>query len=157
MRWLVLVAILLFIFSQLTRLRPSKRDQQLQGLRKAASRAGLVVRFWTARNSGYRLRQLPESGFVYLLPRLPQRDPEKPWALWLHADGGTQVLVGQPPELASQWLDAFRNRFTDAWALLECNDAGISLLWQERGEPDDVQNIADALQLLRQNLDALPG
>jgi hypothetical protein len=158
MRWLVLVAILLFVFAQITRLRPSRRDQQLQVLRNAATRAGLVVRFWTMRNSGYSHRQLPESGFIYLLPWPSRRILTTPsWALWVNANGEMLILDGQPPDLARQWVSSFRERFTDAWALLECNDAGVGLLWQERGEPSDVQNIADALDLLRKNLDALPG
>lgn len=158
MRWLVLVAILLFVFAQITRLRPSKRDKQLQELRKTAARAGLVVRFWTLRNSGYTHRQLPESGFIYLMPWPPKHvHTSPPWGLWMNASGDILGLAGQPPDLARQWVSSFRERFTDAWALLECNDAGVGLLWQERGEPSDVQNIADALDLLRKNLDALPG
>jgi hypothetical protein len=157
MRWLVLIAILAFVFSQLTRLRPSKRDQQLQALRKAAANAGLLVRFWTARNSGYTNRQLPDSGFIYQLPWMAHRHAPVNWAIWIAVDGSLSNLAGNPPELAERWLFSFRDRFADAWALLECNDSGLNLLWHERGEPDDVQNIADALDLLRKNLDALPG
>src|SRR6478735_361002 len=157
MRWLVLLAILLFVVAQITRMRPSKRDLQLQGLRKAAARAGLVVRFWTVRNSGYSHRQLPESAFIYLQPWSPEYIHNAPaWTLWMNASGEMLSLVGKPPDLARQYLHSFRERFTDAWALLECNHAGLGLLWQERGEPDDVQNIADALDLLRKNLDVLP-
>jgi hypothetical protein len=156
-RWLVLLAILLFVIAQITRLRPSRRDQQLQVLRNTATRAGLVVRFWTLRNSGYSHRQLPESGFIYLLPWPPRHVHPSSWALWVNANGEMLMLDGQVPDLARQWVTSFRERFTDAWALLECNEAGVGLLWQERGEPADVQNIADALDLLRKNLDALPG
>ncbi len=157
MRWLILAAILLFIAAQVSRMRPSKRDQQLQALRQVATRAGLTVRFWTARNSGYRLRQLPESGYQYLLPRRLQGDAEPVWALWLDSDGRITPLGGQPPELAYQWLEAFHGRFHEPWALLESCQAGLGLVWQERGTPEDVTNICEALQLLRQNLDALPG
>lgn len=157
MRWLILAAILLFIVAQLTRLRPSQRDKQLEDLRKAAGRAGLSVRFWTLRNSGYSQRQLPESGYLYLLPWPAKYVPSGKWALWINASGETMVLAGQPPDLSRQWLDSFRHRFADAWALLECNDSGIGLVWQERGQSEDVQNIADAMLLLRDNLEALPG
>ncbi|HSC76756.1 MAG TPA: hypothetical protein VLB90_11030 [Pseudomonadales bacterium] len=157
MRWIILVAIIVFVVSQIIHLRPSKRDQQLQALRKAATRAGFVVRFWTLRNSGYDHRQLPESGFMYLLPRQSRHVANSnAWALWISANGEMLNIGGHPPDLARQCLTAFRERFPDAWALLECSDAGLGLLWQERGEPDDVQNIADALDLLRKNLDALP-
>lgn len=157
MRWIILIAIILFVVSQIIHLRPSKRDQQLQALRKAATRAGFVVRFWTLRNSGYDHRQLPESGFMYLLPsKSGYVANSKPWALWINADGEMRSVAGQPPDLAQQCLTSFRERFTNAWALLECNDAGLGLLWEERGDVSDVQNIADALDLLRKNLDALP-
>lgn len=156
-RWLVLFAVFAFVFSQISRLRPSKRDRQLQALRKAATNAGLLVRFWTARKSGYSFRQLPESGFVYQLPWIANRHSPVSWAIWIGADGRISNLAGHPPDLAEQWLFSFRDRFPDAWALLESNDSGINLLWQERGEPDDVQNIADGMSLLRKNLDALPG
>lgn len=156
-RIVVIAAILLFVFGQLTRLRPSGRDRQLQALRKAATSAGLSVRFWTARNSGYSQRQLPESGYLYQLPCPKELASREIWALWLDSGGGVLTIAGQPPDLARDWLDAFRNRFSDGWALLECTEAGMGLLWQERGEPDDVQKIADALNRLRQNLDALPG
>ncbi|MBK8288122.1 MAG: hypothetical protein IPK95_05330 [Cellvibrionales bacterium] len=158
MRWLVLIAILVFVFAQITRMRPSRRDQQLQALRKAASVAGLTVRFWTSRNSGYSHRQLPESGFMYILPWPLKHDHAAPaWALWVNSHGEVLNIAGQPPELAQQYLASFRERFADAWGLLECNNAGVCLLWEERGEPADVQDIADALDLLRKNLDALPG
>ena len=156
-RYVIIIAIVLFVLAQLTRLRPSNRDQQLQALRKAAANAGLAVRFWTARNSGYKQRYLPESGYLYQLPLMPDERPCLPWALWLASSGEMVTLAGQPPELARQWLASFRERFADAWGMLECSGTGMGLLWQERGEPDDVQKIADALTLLRHNLDALPG
>ncbi len=156
-RIVAIAVILLFVFGQLTRLRPSGRDRQLQALRKAATSAGLSVRFWTARNSGYNQRQLPESGYLYQLPCQKGFAHQAIWALWLESGGGVLALAGQPPDLARDWLDAFRLRFPDGWALLECTESGVGLLWQERGEPDDVQKIADALNRLRQNLDALPG
>ena len=155
MRWIILIAIILFIAAQITRLRPSKRDQQLQSLRKAAAHAGFIVRFWTARNSGYSYRALPESAFIYLLPWQPQtNNTTDVWALWVSANGEMVNIAGQPSDLARQWLVSFRERFPDAWALLECNSTGLGLLWQERGDPGDIQNIADALDLLRKNLNA---
>ena len=155
MRWIILIAIILFIAAQITRLRPSKRDQQLQSLRKAASHAGFIVRFWTARNSGYIYRGLPESAFIYLLPWQPEIiHTTDIWALWVNANGEMVNIAGQPPDLARQWLVSFRERFPDAWALLECNSTGLGLLWQERGDANDIQNIADALDLLRKNLNA---
>lgn len=157
MRWIILIAIILFVVSKIIHLRPSKRDQQLQALRKAATRAGFVVRFWTLRNSGYEHRQLPESGFIYLLPRQSRNIPNSnAWALWVSASGEMLNVAGHPPDLARQYLTSFRERFINAWALLECNDAGLGFLWEERGDVSDIQNIADALDLLRKNLDALP-
>ena len=157
MRWVILIGIILFVIAQIMRLRPSKRDQQLQSLRKAASHAGFIVRFWTARNSGYSHHNLPESAFIYLLPWQPKvTHTDDVWALWINAKGEMVNLAGQPPDLAQQWLVSFRERFPDAWALLECNATGMGLLWQERGDANDIQNIADALDLLRKNLNALP-
>jgi hypothetical protein len=157
MRWFVLLVILLFIAVQITRMRPSKRDQQLRDLRKVAAHAGLTVHFWTLRNSGYSNRHLPESGFVYCLPAQPNTPPLSKWALWINKNGEMLALAGTPPDLAKQWLVSFREQFPDAWALLDSTNAGISLLWEERGQPEGVQNIADALDLLRKNLDAIPG
>lgn len=158
MRWLLLVAILLFIAAQISRLRPSKRDQQLQDLRQAATRAGLLVRFWTQRNSGYQHRQLPESGYQYVLPWPSKDEPVARWAVWQSAAGELFPLGGTAiPDLAGRWLETFRQRFPDAWALLECSDSGIGLLWQERGAAEDINNIADSLVALRENLRALPG
>lgn len=158
MRWILLIAILLFVCGQIVRMRPTKRDQQLQVLRKAAMQVGLTVRFWTRRNSGYNYKSLPESGFIYLLPWPPKHHlVVNHWAVWLSAGGDIVTVTGAVPDLAQQWLLSFRTRFADAWALLEYNQSGIALLWQERGGPDDVKNIADALDLLRKNLDALPG
>ena len=157
MRWIILIGIILFVVAQIARLRPSKRDQQLQNLRKAASHAGFIVRFWTARNSGYSHRNLPESAFIYLLPWQPKvTHTADVWAVWINANGEMVNVAGQPPDLAQQWLVSFRERFPDAWALLECNATGMGLLWQERGDANDIQNIADALDLLRKNLNALP-
>lgn len=152
MRWLLLVFIALFVFGQLTRLRPSQRDQQLQTLRAAAAQAGLLVRFWTARNSGYTYRHLPASGFLYSLPWPPKTAAPQHWGLWLSADGETVVLAGDPPSVAHDWLRSFRQRFPDAWVLLECADAGLGVLWQERGTDADVKSLAAALDLLRKSL-----
>ena len=158
MRWILLIGILLFVCAQIVRMRPTKRDQQLEGLRKTATRAGLAVRFWTLRNSGYTFRELPESGFVYLLPWPPKHSHDvRHWAVWLGNRGDVVSLAGAVPDLAKQWLISFGSNFTDAWGLLQCNESGIGLLWQERGSPEDVQKIADALDLLRKNIDALPG
>lgn len=157
MRWFVLLVILLFIAVQITRMRPSKRDQQLQGLRKIATHAGLKVNFWTLRNSGYSNRHLPESGFMYCLPAQQNMPPLTKWALWVNANGEILTLAGAPPDLAKQWLVSFREQFPDAWALLDSTPAGIGLLWEERGQPEAVQSIADALDLLRKNLEAIPG
>jgi hypothetical protein len=151
-RWLVLAAILLFIVAQMTRLRPSKRDQQLQALRAAAGRAGLSVRFWASRTSGYKLRQLPESGYIYILPWPLPHSVSVRWALWLDADGSTSTLAGEPPAVARDWLVAFRQRFPDGWALLETGEAGLCVLWQERGDVLDVEHLAQALDLLRKSL-----
>ncbi len=158
MRWLVLVAILLFIAAQISRLIPSKRDQQLQDLRQAATRAGLLVRFWTKRNSVYQHRQLPESGYQYVLHFPAKDEPVERWAVWQNTAGELFPLGGTPtPELARRWLETFRERFPDSWAMLECSGSGIGLLWQERGSVEDIHTIADSLGTLRENLNALPG
>ena len=131
MRWLVLIAILLFIAGQLTRLRPSSRDKQLQALRQAATRAGLHVAFWTARNSGYTLRQLPASGFMYQLAWPPKSAVPPGWAIWVSAEGEFIALESPVPAEARAALQGFRERFADGWALFECTEQGLRLLWQE--------------------------
>lgn len=156
-RWIILVFVSLFIVAQVMRLQPSRRDRQLQALRQAAARAGLAVRFWTLRNSGYSHRQLPESGFMYYFPWPLQEPPLAVWAVWMNPAGEVFDVSGKSPDLARQWLDSFREKYSGAWALLECSATGMGLLWQERGEPEDVHNIAEALDLLRKNIDAIPG
>ncbi len=155
-RWIVLIFALLFIFSRMTRLQPSSRDKKLQLLRQTAAQAGLAVRFWTLRTSGYQRRQLPESGFMYYFPWPITETPKMLWAVWLNADGELQDVAGKVPVLAQQWLTSFRQNFPDSWALLECSATGMGLLWQECGEPQDVTNIAQALDVLRKNLDVIP-
>lgn len=152
LRWLFIAVIAFFIVGQLTRLRPSKRDQQLQALRATAAQAGLVVRFWTSRNSGYQHRQLPTSGFLYSLPWLSHGDTPQHWAVWVSEAGDMVTLAGNPPSLAQEWLTSFRQRFPDGWALLECTQTGLGVLWQERGNADDVRSLASALGLLRKSL-----
>ena len=154
-RWIILVFALLFIVSRMTSLRPSARDKKLQLLRQTAAQMGLAVRFWTLRTSGYQCRQLPESGFMYYFP-WPMTDPPKVlWALWLNADGEMQNVAGTVPVLAQQWLTSFHKNFPENWALLECSMTGVGLLWQERGELEDVKNIAQALDVLRKNIDVI--
>lgn len=152
LRWLFIAVVAFFILGQVTRLRPSKRDQQLQALRAAAAQAGLSVRFWTSRNSGYQYRQLPASGFLYSLPWLSHGDVPSRWAVWVSETGEMVTLAGSPPELAKGWLASFRQRFPDGWALLECTQPGLGVLWQERGTEEDVKSLAAALDLLRKSL-----
>ncbi len=156
-RWIVLVFALLFIFSRLTRMRLSPRDKKLQSLRETAAQMGLAVRFWTLRTSGYQRRQLPESGFMYYFPWPLTEQPAALWAIWLNANGEMQNVAGEVPVLARQWLTSFHQSFPDSWALLECSATGVGLLWQEQGEPDDVKNIAQALDVLRKNFDVIQG
>ncbi len=153
LRWIVLLLIVFFVAGQLAHLRPSRRDKQLQAMRSTAARAGLGVRFWTARSSGYVLRQLPTTAFMYSLPWPNRSQRVQRWALWMQADNGeTIVLAGEPPKLAQDWLSAFRQRYPSAWALLECGDNGLGVLWQELGNEQDVQSLAEALDLLQKSL-----
>ena len=154
-RWIVLAFALLFIASRLTRLRPSAHDKKLELLRQTAAQMGLAVRFWTLRTSGYQRRQLPESGYMYYFPWPITDQPQALWAVWLNAEGEVQNIAGNVPALAQQWLVAFRQNFPEHWAMLECSATGSGLLWQERGEPDDVKNIAQALGVLRKNFDVI--
>ena len=151
-RWIVLVFALLFMFSRMTRLQPSARDRKLQTLRQVAAQMGLTVRFWTLRTSGYPSRQLPNSGFMYYFPWPITEPPAALWAVWMSTEGAVLDVAGQVPALARQWLNAFHQNFPGHWALLECSTTGMGLLWKEVGEPDDVKNIAHALDLLRKNL-----
>lgn len=152
MKWLVLIAILAFIASQITRLRPSARDAQLQKLRQSASRSGLLVRFWTLRSSGLSLRKLPESGFVYILP-WPHGSPvPSRWALYLSEQGECSAQAGSPPGVAYDWLNAFQQQFPAGWALLESAEGGVSVLWQERGTEKDIEALAAAMRLLLKSL-----
>lgn len=152
MRWLFVLIIAGFIVGQIARLRPSRRDQQLQLLRAAAAQSGLSVRFWTARNSGYQHRHLPDSGFLYSLPWLSHANSPANWALWVSEHGEITTLSGSPPALARDWLASFRVRFPDGWALLECSQSGLGILWQERGSEADVKSLAAALDLLRKSM-----
>jgi hypothetical protein len=152
MLWLVLMIVFLFVFKQISRLRLSKRDRQLQALREAATHAGLLVRFWTLRASGYRLCGLPESGFSYVLRWPPKYTPAEYWGLWLSATGEIQKLAGTPSVLAYEWLESFHLRFAGGWALLDISDAGIALLWQERGTKEDVADLAVALDNLMKTI-----
>lgn len=156
-RWIVLIFALLFIFSRLTRMQLSPRDKKLQLLRQTAAQMGLSVRFWTLRTSGYQRRQLPESGFMYYFPWPLTEQPKALWAIWLSVDGEIQNIAGKVPALAQQWLSSFHQNFPDSWALLECSATGVGLLWQECGEPDDIKNIAQALDVLRKNFDVIQG
>lgn len=157
MRWIFLAFAVLFVVAQVVRIQPSRRDKQLLLLRQAATRAGLAVRFWTARSGGYNNRQLPASGFMYYIPWNVKEPAPLSWSVWMQANGEIQNVVGNPPALAHQWLTAFRNTHVDAWALLECNATGLGVLWKEQGEPEGVQQIADALHLLRQNISVVSG
>ena len=152
MKWLVLIAIVAFIASQITRLRPSARDAQLQKLRQSATRSGLLVRFWTLRSSGLSLRKLPESGFVYILPWSRGSVVSPRWALYLSEQGECSSLAGSPPGVAHDWLNAFQQQFPAAWALLESTDVGLSVLWQERGTEKDIEDLASAMKLLLKSL-----
>lgn len=151
-RWLLLAFVIAFIVGQVTRLLPSARDRQLAALRAAAAASGVRVRFWTARQSGYTYPRLPESGFLYQLPWPPNREPDARWALWQPADGEGVILSGRPPALAGEWLASFRQRFPDAWALLECSPEGLGLLWLERGTVEDTRSLVQALDLLQKSL-----
>lgn len=152
MKWLILVAVVAFIAAQIVRMRPSARDKQLQVLRQAAARAGLLVRFWTARSSGYTVRGLPDSGFCYTLGWQRGDVSHGRWAVWLSVEGDRRKLSGTPPEIALEWLAAFQRQFPASWALLESTDAGLSVLWQERGTEKDIQGLAEALRLLEKTL-----
>ena len=152
MKFLVLVAIIVFIAAQITRLRPSARDSQLQALRLAAGHAGLLVKFWSARNSGYTHRELPESGFMYILPWVIGYSSFSRWGIWVSSEGHTRVLAGKPPQVAMEWLSAFQHQFPLGWALLESGEAGLSVLWQERGTEKDVKDLAAAMNLLKDSL-----
>ncbi len=156
-RWIILAFALLFIFSRVTRLQPSHRDKKLQVLRQTATQAGLAVRFWTKRTSGYQARLLPESGFMYYFPWFASERPKSHWAVWLDVEGNTHRVAGEVPDLAQQCLRSFQKNFPESWALLECNAIGMGLLWQEQGEPEDVNNIAQALDVLRKNFDVVSG
>ncbi len=154
-RWVILAFAVLFIISRLARLQPSPRDKKLQLMRQAATQAGLAVRFWTKRNSGYQSRLLPESGFMYYFPWPVSDQPKKHWAIWLDVEGNTHGIAGEVPDLAQKCLYSFQQNFPNSWALLECNAVGMGLLWQECGELDDVNKIAQALDVLRKNFDVV--
>lgn len=154
---LVILAILLFIVMQLAKLKPSKRDRQLQRLRDSARREGLQVVFWTASSQRYQHRSLPGSGFQYLLPAQDRDAPQLVWALWIDSQGERSVLAGVPPEQAHHFVVAFQRRYSDGWLLLEQRADGLAALWQERGTEQDVVNLAQGLRVLREQLQALPG
>ncbi len=152
MKWLILIAVVAFIAAQITRLRPSARDGQLQRLRKKAAEEGLLVRFWSSRNSGYIARGLPETGFSYSLP-WPHADTAfTRWAVWLGVEGDKKILAGKPPDVALEWLDAFQKQFPAGWALLESTESGLAVLWQERGNEKNIEDLSAALRLLSKSI-----
>jgi hypothetical protein len=151
MRWFILLVVVAFVVGQVMRLRPSSRDVQLQKMRQAASRLGLFVRFWTLRASGYTQYGLPESGFMYSLPLGDARSLNR-WVLWMTGAGDVRVLSGTPPDLARDWLQAFRQRHPDSWILLEYSDSALSVLWEEKGGEKAVEDLAGALSLLKKSI-----
>ena len=152
MRWLILIVIVAFVLGQLMHLKPSARDKELQAMRQLASRKGLQVRFWTLAASGYNRPDIPSSGFMYTLPWPRGFSGFGRWAAWQSAGAGMLALAGKPPAAAEEWLAAFRGHFPGAWALLESGEAGLSVLWPERGGNQGIEDLAASLQLLQKTL-----
>lgn len=154
---LIIAAIILFIGMQVTRMIPSKRDEQLHRLRECAKREGLQVSFWTARTQRYQHHQLPASGFQYLLPEAPDHTPPASWALWANSKGELRKLHGEVPEQAVNFVQAFQRRYANGWILLEQRAGGLGFVWEERGQTQDVIDLAASVRNLREQLGALPG
>lgn len=152
LRWVLLLGIVAFVISQVMRMRPSARDDQLLQLRQTAREAGLQVRFWTRANSGYTQVYLPETGFSYTLPYPRGAEGVARWGLWVSEAGEFRDVVGTVPPLAKSWLESFRQRYPGAWALLESNEAGLSVLWPERGDSQAMGEFVDAIQLLQKSI-----
>ena len=154
---LVVLAILLFVGMQVTRMLPSKRDAQLQRLRECAKREGLQVSYWTARSQRYQHFQFPAAGFEYLLPEPDESDSKASWALWANAAGELRKIHGPVPDQAENFVRAYQQRFNAGWILLEQRGSGLGFVWEERGHEQDVIDLAQSVRNLREQLGALPG
>lgn len=154
MSYLIILFVIALALAPIMALKPSKRQKQQVAMRDRARSRGLQVQVCilpqTHRQS---VRQEDtESGLAYRL-------------LWRHPLAKFKPIHFQllreeqePNKAPLAVLDALTTTLSslpDTVMAVEFTNIGLAALWQEEGEPEDVDRIAAQLELLREQLEPL--
>lgn len=156
MTYLLIALVLLAIIASLTWIKPSPRQKQMESMRSRASGCGLTVQLTHAPDARkgegipdytLYLKPWPESGAPvleqdWLLVKNSRRGDPTPWEGWRWL--GRKALPGSVTGMKAA-LASLPENVTG----VTVNNLGAGAFWQERGELDDVERIATALEKLQ--------
>ncbi len=146
---LIILLVVALAIAPLTNFLPSKRQREVARLREYAAVHGLFVEFRDLPGSD-RSRtgetQRPEQIIYYGIRLPPSRGEPRPRQAWLATDGGWRGVghrVAEPPCTA---------QLPAGILALSREETSCGIYWKEPGGESDVQQIIDALNSWREDL-----
>ncbi len=154
---IVCIGVVALLVGPIMLMQPSGADRRLAGLRSIALKHGLRVHMH-AIPEGADYQGRSNSLAMYCLPWRHQRDTRVNWLLIrkkfnheIHAFGCWDWQV-EAPESVSANLGEYLAKLPETVVGLVAGAQGLCCIWTERGTEDTVQEIADWLQLVSEEV-----